>query len=72
MVGVEHCRLQGGGCHFFLHACAGYDGGLQYPLDGVVFDSLWKATLNVATSEAFTLHLNHPAPYLVFFSNPEA
>ncbi len=45
--------------------------GLQYPLDGVVFDSLWKATLNVATSEAFTLHLNHPAPYLVFFSNPE-
>ncbi|MBO4417469.1 MAG: thiamine diphosphokinase [Bacteroidales bacterium] len=45
--------------------------GLEYPLDGVTFDSLWKATLNRATGSTFTLHLNHPAPYLVFFCNPE-
>ena len=44
--------------------------GLDYPLDGVVFDSLWKATLNKASGTTFTLHLNHPAPYLVFFCNP--
>ena len=44
--------------------------GLDYPLDGVVFDSLWKASLNVASGTSFTLHLNHPAPYLVYFSNP--
>lgn len=44
--------------------------GLRYPLDAVIFDSLWKATLNVATGDSFALHLNHSAPYLVYFSNP--
>ena len=44
--------------------------GLEYPLDDVVFDSLWKATLNRASGASFTLNLNHPAPYIVFFCNP--
>ena len=43
--------------------------GLEYPLDGVTFDSLWKATLNRAAKNSFTLQLNHPAPYLVYFCN---
>lgn len=29
--------------------------GLQYPLKGVVFDYWWKATLNIASSDSFTL-----------------
>lgn len=44
--------------------------GLEYPTDSVVFDSLWKATLNRACGTSFSLHLNHPAPYLVFFCRP--
>ena len=43
--------------------------GLDYPTGGVVFDSLWKATLNRASSSSFSLHLNHPAPYIVYFCN---
>ena len=41
--------------------------GLEYPLDGVVFDSLWKATLNRALRESFTLSPNCDSPYLVYF-----
>lgn len=44
--------------------------GLQYSTDGVVFDSLWKATLNRASGSSFTLKLNQPAPYIVFLCNP--
>ena len=44
--------------------------GLLYPTDGVVFDSLWKATLNRASGSSFTLKLNQPAPYIVFLCNP--
>lgn len=44
--------------------------GLDYPTDAVVFDSLWKASLNKASGTSFTLNLNHPAPYLVFFCRP--
>ena len=43
--------------------------GLQYPTDAVVFDSLWKATLNVATASTFTLTLSHPAPLLVYWAD---
>ena len=43
--------------------------GLEYPLDGVTFDTLWKATLNRAAKDSFTLTLNHPAPYLVYLCN---
>ena len=39
--------------------------GLQWPLDSVVFDNWWKATLNRATSDEITLKFNHPAPLLV-------
>ena len=42
--------------------------GLQYPTDNVVFDSLWKATLNVAAADSFTLTLSHPAGVLVYFA----
>ena len=41
--------------------------GLDYPLDGVVFDSLWKATLNRASGAEFTLTPNCNASYLVYF-----
>ena len=44
--------------------------GLDYPTDAVVFDSLWKASLNKASGTSFTLTLNHPSSYLVFFCCP--
>ena len=39
--------------------------GLQWPLDGVVFDAWWKATLNRTSAPIVSLHFNHPAPVLV-------
>ena len=42
--------------------------GLQYPLDGVVFDTLWKASLNVATGTSFTLSPNNDSVYLVYLT----
>ena len=39
--------------------------GLQWPLDDVVFDNWWKATLNRATADSIELEFNHPAPMLV-------
>ena len=43
--------------------------GLKYPTDDVVFDSLWKATLNEALSESCTLTLSHPSGVLLFFAD---
>lgn len=40
--------------------------GLQYPLEGVVFDNWWKATLNRSTDDLVRLHFSHPAPALVY------
>ena len=40
--------------------------GLQYPTDDVVFDTLWKATLNKALSDSFSVEMNHPAPLIIF------
>lgn len=45
--------------------------GLEYPLDGVIFDSLWKATLNKATGSEFTLTPGNASPYLVYLCNPD-
>jgi len=42
--------------------------GLAYPTDAVVFDSLWKASLNKALQHKFTLELSHRAPYIVYFA----
>ena len=39
--------------------------GLQWPLDGVVFDAWWKATLPRTTEPIVSLHFTHPAPVLV-------
>ncbi len=39
--------------------------GLQWPLDDVVFDAWWKATLNRTTSPIVSLHFNHPSSVLV-------
>ena len=39
--------------------------GLEWPLDSVVFDNWWKATLNRANSDEISLQFNHPAPLLV-------
>jgi len=39
--------------------------GLQWPLDDVVFDAWWKATLNRTTSPIVSLHFNHPSAVLV-------
>ena len=44
--------------------------GLKYPLDGVVFDSLWKASLNCTTGSGFTLTPSNGSPYLVYFCRP--
>ncbi len=41
--------------------------GLDYPLEGVVFDSLWKASLNRASGREFTLSPNGDTFYLVYF-----
>ena len=43
--------------------------GLKYPTDQVRFDTLWKATLNEALSDAFTLTLSHPSGVLLFFAD---
>lgn len=39
--------------------------GLQWPLDDVVFDAWWKATLNRTTEPIVSLHFNHPSAALV-------
>lgn len=39
--------------------------GLQWPLDGVVFDAWWKATLNRTTEPIVSLHFSHPSAVLV-------
>ena len=39
--------------------------GLRWPLDGVVFDAWWKATLNLTTEPIVSLSFNHTAPALV-------
>ena len=39
--------------------------GLQWPLDGVIFDAWWKATLNRTTEPVVSLTLNHPSAALV-------
>lgn len=40
--------------------------GLKYPLDSVVFDSWWKATLNECTGSSYNLKLSLPGPVIVF------
>ena len=45
--------------------------GLEYSLDGVTFNSLWKATLNKATGSEFTLSPSNNSPYLVYFCRSE-
>ena len=39
--------------------------GLEWPLDGVVFDAWWKATLNRTSAPIVSLQFNHPASVLV-------
>ena len=39
--------------------------GLEWPLDNVVFDAWWKATLNRTSEPIVSLHFNHPAPVLI-------
>ena len=39
--------------------------GLQWPLDDVIFDAWWKATLNRTTDPVVSLHFNHPSSALV-------
>lgn len=45
--------------------------GLKYPTGQVRFDTLWKATLNEAISDTFTLTLSHPCGVLLFFASPD-
>ncbi len=40
--------------------------GLVYPTDNVVFDLWYKATLNEAASNSFSLRFNHPSGILVY------
>jgi len=39
--------------------------GLEWPLDDVVFDAWWKATLNRTTAPIVSLHFSHPSSALV-------
>ena len=39
--------------------------GLEWPLDNVVFDAWWKATLNRTTQPIVSLTFNHPSAALV-------
>lgn len=39
--------------------------GLRWPLDEVVFDNWWKASLNIASEDVVRLRFNHPAMLLV-------
>ena len=39
--------------------------GLEWPLDQVVFDAWWKATLNRTSAPIVSLHFNHPSALLV-------
>ena len=39
--------------------------GLVWPTDDVVFDNLWKATLNRAESDMIRLEFNHPSAALI-------
>ena len=39
--------------------------GLEWPTDKVVFDNLWKATLNRASSDTVRLKFSHPSMALV-------
>ena len=41
--------------------------GLLYKTDNVVFDLWWKATLNEATEDKFTLTFSHKSRVLVFY-----
>lgn len=45
-----------------LHICSE---GLEWPLDEVVFDAWWKATLNRTSAPIVSLHFNHPSSLLV-------
>ena len=40
--------------------------GLEYPLDEVIFDSLWKASLNIVSESKVSLEFSHPAVVLIF------
>lgn len=39
--------------------------GLRWPLDNVVFDNWWKATLNIASEDVVELRFSHPSMALV-------
>ena len=39
--------------------------GLEWPLDNVVFDAWWKATLNRTSAPVVSLHFSHPSAVLV-------
>lgn len=39
--------------------------GLKWPLDNVIFDNWWKATLNVATEDIVYLTFSHPSIALI-------
>ena len=39
--------------------------GLEWPLDNVVFDAWWKATLNRTCAPVVSLHFSHPSAVLV-------
>ena len=39
--------------------------GLEWPLDSVVFDAWWKATLNRTSAPIVSMHFSHPSAVLV-------
>ncbi len=43
--------------------------GVKYPVEDVIFDQMWKATLNECTSDQLVLSFSH-GPLLVYFTFP--
>ncbi|MGM9767050.1 MAG: thiamine diphosphokinase [Candidatus Cryptobacteroides sp.] len=42
--------------------------GLVWPTDNVIFDNLWKATLNRASADCVSLEFNHPSIALIILN----
>lgn len=45
--------------------------GLAYPTANVVFDSWWKATLNLASETQISLFFNHPSKVLLYIGEED-
>ncbi|MFA7116044.1 MAG: thiamine diphosphokinase [Bacteroidales bacterium] len=45
--------------------------GLKYPVDSVIFNAWWKASLNTNNTKNFTLKFNHPSKVLLYIEHSD-